>query len=105
MPRVRPVHLQRLAAAFDPATGCAICLPTVQGKRGNPVLWARRFFAEMADVSGDVGARHIIGEHADLVCEVEMADDGVLIDVDSPEALAAMQSDDPNSSEDQASSS
>jgi molybdenum cofactor cytidylyltransferase len=55
------------------------------------VLWSRRFFAEMSDVSGDVGARHIIGEHADLVCEVEMADDAVLIDVDSPEALAALE--------------
>jgi CTP:molybdopterin cytidylyltransferase MocA len=35
-------------------------------------------------------ARHIIGEHAYLVCEVEMDDDAVLIDVDSPEALAAV---------------
>ena len=90
MPRVRADHLRRLAAAFDPAGGCAICLPTRRGKRGNPVLWARRFFGEMTDVSGDVGARHIIGEHAYLVCEVEMDDDAVLIDVDSPEALAAV---------------
>ena len=45
----------------------------------------------MTDVSGDVGARHIIGEHADLVFEVEMDDDSVLIDVDSPEALAAIE--------------
>ncbi len=91
MPRVQPVHLRQLADAFDPTSGRSICLPTWQGKRGNPVLWGRRFFAEMADVSGDVGARHIIGEHADQVCEVEMADDGVLIDVDSPEALAALE--------------
>jgi molybdenum cofactor cytidylyltransferase len=90
MPRVRADHLRRLAGAFDPAGGCAICLPTRRGKRGNPVLWARRFFGEMTDISGDVGARHIIGEHADLVCEVEMDDDAVLIDVDSPEALAAV---------------
>ena len=48
-------------------------MPTVGGKRGNPVLWARRFFPEMAKLAGDVGAKHLIGEHADLVCEVEMA--------------------------------
>jgi molybdenum cofactor cytidylyltransferase len=101
MPRVRPDQLRRLADAFDPAGGRAICLPTWQGKRGNPVLWARRFFAEMTDVSGDVGARHIVGEHADLVCEVEMDDDSVLIDVDSPEALVALAT----KSDDQASSS
>jgi molybdenum cofactor cytidylyltransferase len=91
MPRIRPEQLRELAAAFDPAAGRAICLPTWRGKRGNPVLWARRFFAEMADVSGDVGARHIVGEHPELVWEVEMSDDSVLIDVDSPEALAAIE--------------
>jgi molybdenum cofactor cytidylyltransferase len=63
-------------------------VPTWQGKRGNPVLWARRFFAEMEHVDGDVGAKHLIGEHAELVHEVEMPDSGVLVDVDSPEALA-----------------
>ena len=63
-------------------------MPTWQGKRGNPVLWARRFFAEIAELGGDVGAKHLIGEHGELVHEVEMPDDGVLIDVDSPDALA-----------------
>ncbi len=58
-------------------------------KRGNPVLWDRRYFGEMAAVAGDVGARHLIGEHAEEVCEVAMADDGVLIDLDTPSALAA----------------
>jgi molybdenum cofactor cytidylyltransferase len=54
------------------------------------VLWARRFFEEMMDVSGDVGARHLIGTHGELVVEVEMKDDGVMIDVDTPDALAKL---------------
>lgn len=90
MPRVRSAHLDRLIDAFNPLEGRAICVPTFQGKRGNPVLFARRFFAEMASVSGDVGARHLIGEHGDQVAEIEMGDPGVLLDVDSPEALAAL---------------
>ncbi|NKB49851.1 MAG: NTP transferase domain-containing protein [Alphaproteobacteria bacterium] len=90
MPRLQPAHVARLIAAFSADTGRAICVPTWQGKRGNPVLWARRFFAEMAQVDGDVGAKHLIGAHADSVYEVEMPDSGVLIDVDSPEALADM---------------
>jgi len=90
MPRVRAQHVQRLLAAFDPVEGRSICVPTHRGKRGNPVLWDRRYFQEMAAVRGDVGARHIIGEHADAVCEVEMDDDGVLLDVDSPQALAEL---------------
>jgi len=90
MPRVRAAHLDRLIDAFNPVEGRSICVPTYQGKRGNPVLFSRRFFAEMASVSGDVGARHLIGEHDDQLVEVEMGDSGVLLDVDSPEALAAL---------------
>ena len=89
MPGVTSGLLDRLMAAFSPVEGRAICVPTVGGKRGNPVLWARRFFAEMAGVEGDTGARHLIGEHADLVCEVEMTGEAAITDIDTPEALAA----------------
>jgi molybdenum cofactor cytidylyltransferase len=91
MPAVSAAQIDRLIAAFNPVEGRAICVPTVGGKRGNPVLWDRRFFAEMEAVSGDAGAKHLIGEHADLVCEVDMGSDGVLVDLDTPEALAAFR--------------
>jgi molybdenum cofactor cytidylyltransferase len=92
MPRVSAVVIDRLIAAFDPPEGRTICLPTWQGKRGNPVLFARRFFAEMHAISGDQGARALIGEYPEAVCEVAMSDDGVLSGVDTPEALASLQS-------------
>jgi molybdenum cofactor cytidylyltransferase len=88
MPRLTPQILDRLIAAFNPVEGRAICVPTWQGKRGNPVLFARRFFAEMQEVAGDTGARALIGDHAEVVCEVAMDDDAVLLDIDTPEALA-----------------
>jgi len=90
MPALKAGQLDRLIAAYDPVEGRAICVPTHLGKRGNPVLWDRRFFAEMAGLSGDVGARHLIGANAELVVEVEMDDDAVLIDIDSPAALTAL---------------
>jgi molybdenum cofactor cytidylyltransferase len=89
MPRVTPDHLNALIAAFDPAEGRGICVPTFNGKRGNPVLWNRSYFEDMEDVAGDVGARHLIGAHQDAVFEVEMPDGGVLLDLDTPEAFAA----------------
>jgi molybdenum cofactor cytidylyltransferase len=89
MPGVSSALLDRLMAAFSPVEGRSICVPTVGGKRGNPVLWDRRFFPEIAKVSGDTGARHLIGEHADLVCEVEMTGEAAVTDIDTPEALAA----------------
>ncbi len=89
MPSVVAAHIDRLIAAFDPSAGRTICVPTFNGKRGNPVLWARRYFAEMRGVAGDVGARHLIGAHADEISEVAMADTAVLEDLDTPDALAA----------------
>jgi molybdenum cofactor cytidylyltransferase len=91
MPLISGRHLDRLIAAFNPLEGRAIIVPTRRGKRGNPVLWSKRFFAEMAGLAGDVGAKHLIGEHAELVAEVEMDDDAVLVDIDTPDALQAFR--------------
>jgi molybdenum cofactor cytidylyltransferase len=91
MPLISGRHLERLIAAFNPLEGRAIIVPTRRGKRGNPVLWSKRFFPEMAELAGDVGAKHLIGEHAELVAEVEMDDDAVLVDIDTPEALDALR--------------
>jgi molybdenum cofactor cytidylyltransferase len=89
MPSVTPALLDTLIAAFDPGEGRAICVATHAGKRGNPVLWARRFFPEMMAVEGDVGAKHIMAANDELVCEVEAPDDAPLIDIDTKEDLAA----------------
>lgn len=89
MPGVTPADIDSLIEAFDPAAGHTICVPIHHGKRGNPVLWGQRYFAEMSGVSGDVGARHLIGENADQVVEVARDNPGVLIDLDTPEAVAA----------------
>ena len=91
MPRTSAALVDRLIAGFDPLEGRAIGVPTWRGKRGNPVLWAARYFGEMRSLSGDVGARHLIGDHADAVYEIESPDHSVTIDVDTPEALDALR--------------
>ena len=73
-----------------PPRGARSAYPSSRGSAGNPVLFARRFFAEMAAIRGDVGARHLIGEYEEYVCEVAMDDRAVLLDVDSPRALAGI---------------
>jgi molybdenum cofactor cytidylyltransferase len=87
MPLVGAGDIDRLIRAFDPVEGRAICVPVHQGRRGNPVLWGKPFFAEMSAISGDQGARTLIEEHADQVVEVPVDSDGVLVDVDTPEKL------------------
>jgi molybdenum cofactor cytidylyltransferase len=90
MPKLTAAAVDRLIAAYDPVENRSIIVPTSGGKRGNPVLWGKRYFAEMRAVSGDVGARHLIGEHQDQVAEVEIGDRGVLVDIDTKEALDAL---------------
>ena len=92
MPGIGSALLDRLIAGFDPATGREIILPLRQGRRGNPVLWGRRFFPELLAIAGDTGAKHLIAAYPGQVAEIEAPDDGVLIDLDTPEALAAWQS-------------
>jgi molybdenum cofactor cytidylyltransferase len=75
-----------LASAYRPQDGKTIVVPVHEGKRGNPVLWDRRYFAAIRNLAGDVGARHLIGENADQVVEVAVDDPGAFIDVDTPEA-------------------
>jgi molybdenum cofactor cytidylyltransferase len=87
MPSITADHLNALIAGFRPADGRAICVATHQGKRGNPVLWARRFFQEIIGLEGDVGAKHIIATNDDLVYEIEFATDAPLVDIDTPDDL------------------
>ena len=91
MPDISASHIDKLIAAFDPKEGRSICVPVTGGRRGNPTLWGREFFDEMATVKGDVGAKHLIGVHEDRVCEVAFDDDGVLTDVDTPEMIEAIR--------------
>ncbi len=91
MPRVTSALVTRLVAAFDPASGAHVVAPTREGRRGNPVLWGRRFFSELARIEGDVGGRHLLGVHGEAVREVAVEDSGALLDVDTPEALAALR--------------
>jgi molybdenum cofactor cytidylyltransferase len=90
MPRVTAAHVAALVACFDPAAGREIVVPVCGGRRGNPVLLGRRFFAEMRGLTGDKGARGLIARHAGLVVEVEL-DGSVLIDVDTPEDMTALE--------------
>jgi molybdenum cofactor cytidylyltransferase len=85
MPRITPALLQALAAAPGD-----VALPTWAGKRGNPVRWSRRHFARLMTLSGDVGGKAVLADVA-VLTEIAAPDDGVLDDIDTPEALARLR--------------
>lgn len=85
MPFVKREEINKMLGGRDQGLE-RITVATSSGKRGNPVLWPARFFEDLMRIEGDVGARHIIGAHADLVDEVEIGD-AAGEDIDTPTAL------------------
>lgn len=79
MPLVRATHYEALVTAWRPD---AIAVPTRAGRRGHPVLWPARLFADMCALQGDRGAKSLMTEHATSVIEVPAASDAILLDVD-----------------------
>jgi molybdenum cofactor cytidylyltransferase len=88
---VTSAGIKQLVNEFDPDAGREICVPTYQGKRGNPILWSRRFINEMLQLEGDVGAKHLLFKYDDIVHEVPMQDPGVLLDFDTQETISNFQ--------------
>lgn len=67
-----PVHvIEELLAAHARDAG-SIAVPVYRGERGNPVLFPRPRFAEVARSPGDRGARAVLERHPALVCEVRV---------------------------------
>eukprot|EP01035_Chromulina_nebulosa_P035479 gene35479-47705_t len=89
MPLVTGRMIERIAGVWDPDEGRAIVVPTHQGQPGNPILWDRRFFPDILALSGDSGAKSLLRRHMELVAEIDIADDAVLRDFDTPETAAA----------------
>lgn len=91
MPGVDAALMDRLLMARGEADTAWVVVPLADGRRGNPVVWSARLFGELMAVSGDIGARHVIAAHPDAVIEVELAGDGALVDVDTPQMLALVR--------------
>ena len=91
MPQVDAALIDKLIAAFDPERGALVVVPSIEGRRGNPVVWSRRFFQDLMQIQGDIGARHLIGNYAEAVVEVPVAGEAALTDVDTPESLSAVK--------------
>ena len=89
MPLIDAHLIDRLIETFAPDRGSLIAVPVSDGRRGNPVLWSRRFFGELMTLDGDIGARHLIARHVEAVAEVPVEGHGAFLDIDTPQALEA----------------
>jgi molybdenum cofactor cytidylyltransferase len=90
MPRIEPRLIDALIDAFVARKDALAAVPSREGRRGNPVLLGRGLFEAAMRLTGDEGARRLIGAlGASELVEVDAPDAGVTFDIDTPEDLAA----------------
>jgi len=87
-PLVGATTLDRLIAAFE-ASRPPLAIPTHDGRRGHPALFAASLIPEFENAPEDEGARAVVRAHAADLLEVGVNDAGVVTGIDTPEAYAA----------------
>jgi molybdenum cofactor cytidylyltransferase len=85
MPWIEIATTRRIADALE--RGAALVAASHQGVRGHPVGFSRHFYAELAALSGDEGAKALVRRHARELQLIETDDAGVSRDVDTPTDL------------------
>ena len=84
-PHVRVATIQQMLGAYR-ESGAPIVIPTYQGRRGHPVLFARPVFDELQTAPGELGARAVVRANRSRVFEVPVPDPAILEDIDTPDA-------------------
>ena len=86
MPGVPHALADRLARALGP--GVTAVQPTVRGAPAHPVLLSHSLFPAALALRGDRGAQALLAGHG--VIRIDVDEPGATLDVDTPEALAAL---------------
>lgn len=88
-PNVRASVVRKVAAAYRKANK-GIVVPNYRGKRGHPALVdLGRYLPEIRSLTGEDGLKPVMRGNPDDTLEVEVADEGVLRDIDTPEEYRA----------------
>ena len=65
-----------------------IAIPTYQGRRGHPIIFAEKYREKLLKLKGDIGGRQIIKDHPEDILEVAVNCKGIIIDIDTVDSLA-----------------
>jgi molybdenum cofactor cytidylyltransferase len=69
-------------------SGKPIVLPVYKGRRGHPVIFASRLYEELLSAPLETGARAVVWAHGEDVCEMETNEEGCVLNLNDPDALA-----------------
>jgi len=67
-----------------------VLVPTCDGRRGHPTVFASRLADEVASIPADAGLNRLVSAYADEVEEIELGRPEVLWDLDTPEEYDAL---------------
>jgi len=84
IPLVRPRTIRALADSFR--DGTPVLYPVFHGRHGHPPLIARALFAEILHGDGDGGLKRVLEGHAAEAEELDVFDEAILLDMDTPAA-------------------
>ena len=88
MPYILPRHFDAMIQAMDAAPEAVALVPVVGGDWAHPVALRRTLFADLHTLAGDKGARAVLKAREKDVLLWPCADEALLFDLDTPEALA-----------------
>ena len=60
-----------------------IVIPTYQGGKGHPVIFAIKYKDELLGLTDDIGGRQIVENHPDDILEVPVESESILADIDT----------------------
>ena len=83
-PYIDATVVNRMIESFY-ASGKLIVVPRYQGKRGHPVLLSSKLFSELLNAPIEHGAKAVVNAHGADTLEIDAADEGVTIDIDTPD--------------------
>lgn len=71
------------------SSGKAIVLPAYKGRRGHPVIFGAKLYKELLAAPLETGARAVVWAHSGEISEVETAEEGCVLNLNDPDALAS----------------
>jgi molybdenum cofactor cytidylyltransferase len=83
-PLVASQTINQLIEAFNNQNK-GIAVPTHQGKRGHPIIFAIRYKPELMELEGDIGGREILQRHPEDILEVAVDSESVITDINTQE--------------------
>ncbi len=60
-----------------------IVIPTYQGRRGHPPIFAIKYRCQLLELKGDIGGRQIVKDHPGDILEVTVDSESIVTDIDT----------------------